>query len=179
MSIKTITLPNKLLSIGKTKLNKKCFNNIKNRQEFIKPDGGLWTSPYMPKEKFYSAWHEWCIKENYEIGLSDNAIIIELKDDTLFYCIDSQQDLIDFIEIVGRQESIIEKAIGICNQVVPDWENASKIFDVIYLTEKGQIETRIPYDNFKYNLYGWDCESCLIMNYDCINTWKYVELNIK
>ena len=40
--------------------------------------------------------------------------------------------------------------------------------DAIYLTEKGEQETRFE----SPGLYGWDCECVLVMNPDCITTKK-------
>ena len=166
--VKIFTLPEKLLVIGKSELSEDKFISIKNRQNFIKPEGGLWTSPYTPNNQFYSAWHEWCSNEDFSSGLSGDGVLIELNEDALYYVIDSQEDLIDFIKIVGRQGSEIEKLVGYEMWIIPDWENASKMFDVIYLTQNGAWETHMPMEKSRYNLYGWDCETCLIMNYSSI-----------
>lgn len=42
----------------------------------------------------------------------------------------------------------------------------SKDYDAIYLTDKGQWKTRNTYPN---TLYGWDCETLLVLNYDSID----------
>ena len=46
-----------------------------------------------------------------------------------------------------------------------DFEKMSKKFDAIYLTEQGEYKTRFI---DRYSLYGWDCESILIMNKNII-----------
>lgn len=43
----------------------------------------------------------------------------------------------------------------------PDFELLAKHFDVIHLTENGQYETRLNHPD----LYGWDCESSLWLNW--------------
>ena len=48
-----------------------------------------------------------------------------------------------------------------------DFKEASKTWDAIFLTEKGQRETRFTHPK---NLYGWDCESVLILNSNIIQT---------
>lgn len=73
--VKIFTLPEKLLVIGKKELSEDKFKPIKNRQSFIKPEGGLWTSPYTHNDQFYSAWHEWCSNEDFSSGLSENGVL--------------------------------------------------------------------------------------------------------
>ena len=46
--MKNIILPKSLLTINKKELSKENFHPIANRKDFIKPDGGIWTSPYTP-----------------------------------------------------------------------------------------------------------------------------------
>ncbi|HHX67021.1 MAG TPA: hypothetical protein GX708_03070 [Gallicola sp.] len=36
----------------------------------------------------------------------------------------------------------------------------------------------MPLQRQQYNLYGWDCESILIMNLTCIEKWEYKKLDI-
>lgn len=42
------------------------------------------------------------------------------------------------------------------------------VYDAIKLTDKGQVETRFS----RNNLYGWDCESMVILNPDIIVNQK-------
>lgn len=176
--LKMFTLPNQLLTIGINNISKDQFKSIQNIRDFVKPKGGLWTSPYTPNSEYYSAWHEWCIHEDFNSGLSKDSVIVELKKYAMYYVIDSQNDLKDFIEIVGECESEFTKSTGHKFAVYPNWENASAMFDAIYLTQKGAWDTHIPFENREYNLYGWDCETVLILNFDCIDKWEYKKLDI-
>ena len=50
-------------------------------------------------------------------------------------------------------------------KLYPDFEKMVKMgYDAIYLTDKGQMETRFTMPD----LYGWDCECVLVMNPDCV-----------
>jgi hypothetical protein len=60
--------------------------------------------------------------------------------------------------------------------ISPNYERAATLYDIIYLTEKGQRETRFPSANCNFNLYGWDVETVLINNLNCIKSWKYIKL---
>jgi hypothetical protein len=136
------------------------FYPIKNIPFFIKPSGGLWLSPFTPLRKFKSGWHEWCFDiwgESYESGS-----IITLPNNTRTYIIDSQRDLIDFIDDVGIP---IESQMFSHFWKIPDFEKAAEKYDMIYLTEKGQRDTRHPWANREYNLYGWDVHGGILLNY--------------
>lgn len=50
---------------------------------------------------------------------------------------------------------------GSFNRGYLDFELLAKNYDAIWLTENGQSETHLYYP---INLYGWDCETVLIMN---------------
>lgn len=173
-----VTIPNKLITMGIKELSKDKFQEVKNKKEFVKPYGGLWSCPYTPSNKYVSAWHEWCSDEMPN-WLSNDSVILTLKEDARYWCIDNQDDLESLIEIVGEQESIMSKQTDFKFATYIDFEKAKELFDVIYLTANGAIETHIPFDRSELNLYGWDCESCLILNYDCIENWEYKKLDIK
>ena len=113
-----------------------------------------------------------------EHWLSNDSVILELKDDARVYTINRQEDLIEFINIVGIAEDELTSKLGLRFLVYPDFEKVSKMFDAVYLTEEGQWKTRFSNNGCTYNLYGWDCESLLILNFDCIKNWEYKKLDI-
>jgi len=47
-----------------------------------------------------------------------------------------------------------------------DFESLANHYDAMWLTETGEISTRLLCQD--RNLYGWDCESVLIFNKECI-----------
>lgn len=118
-----------------------------------------------------------CVNEDFESGLSNDSVIIDFKDDVKFFVIDSQEDLIELINIIGEATSELIKIIPSIWKI-PNFEVAAEVFDVIYLTNEGQWKTRMPFQNHEYSLYGWDCESTLILNFDCIEKWEYKKLDI-
>jgi len=171
-----IDFPKTHIILGITELNKENFNEIKNRPCFNKPFGGLWASPYYPNNEYVSAWHEWCSYEQ-EDWITNDSVIIKIKESSKIYTINNQNDLIKLIDIVGIIEDDLTNKLL---YTIPNFEKASKIFDIIYLTQKGQCETHFPmrHNKLNYSLYGWDCESILVMNFDCIEEWEYKRLNI-
>lgn len=138
--LKTINLRH----YGSNKFDLSLFKPIKNRH-WIKPYGGLWTSPLNTKW----GWKEWCEAENFNIYKIDKFFNVTFTGNILV--IDSEKDLdklkwkkhcsyvwhIDFEEMVNN---------GV---------------DAIWLTQEGEADTRLLHPR---SLYGWDCESVLIMN---------------
>jgi len=154
-----------LIHYGNNKFSKTMFTPVKNRN-WNKPTGGLWTSP------LYSSWgwKDWCHAENFRECTEDNSFIITLKENARVLKIDTRQDLYNV------KETIIINAGPYARKML-DFELLAKNYDAIWLTENGQIETRFPayYDNIStrdenaaFDLYGWDCESVLILNKEVI-----------
>lgn len=165
------TINTKFISFGLDKLDKNKFDNISNSLvRMNKPDGGLWLSPKLEDGKYISSWERWC-KENRALYLlSNNYISIDLRADARIFVIDSYECFKEMIEIYGEKDIdyFMFKTF-----VSPDFENVSKRYDGIYLTEKGFNETHMPIQrDFRFNLYGWDCSSLLLFNIDCIESYE-------
>ena len=124
---------------------KELFVSIKNRKS-TKPEGGLWASPV----GCAYGWKEWCEAESWKNLTSRFETVYEGRT----FVIDSLRDLSEFI----WQEN--GYGFGF-----PDYEAMMSIgIDGIYLTERGQNETRFTHPG----LYGYDCECVLVMNQECV-----------
>lgn len=148
---------------------------IKNSDElyWCKPHGGLWCSPVGCS----FGWEDCSAGEQF---IQEEMTKIELKLEGEFIIIDTYEDLnkLPWNRIKNYMSLNIEFI---------DFEKIVKDgVDAIYLTEKGEGQTRLPYRldlpglvgrNFR-NLYGWDCESVLILNERCIKDWKKVDYDI-
>ena len=133
------------------------FCPVKGNRGCNKPEtGGFWASTLLPATKNYSAWANWCITEDFHLEKLNQAIIFELSPKAKVYTINTYKDLEELIE---RYPFTLPFGVGI------NFEAASCDYDVIHLTDKGQWETR---NTYPYDLYGWDVESYLIMNPDCV-----------
>jgi hypothetical protein len=155
-----IDRPKQWIILGKKQLRKSLFNQIENIPHFLKPKGGLWISPYTPQRRYKSDWERWCTEESF--GDYNCGVLLTLPNNMRVYIIDSQKDLMEFILEVGVNKDI-EEWFTIWK--IPDYEKAAEKYDLIYLTEKGERETRLPWKNRKYSLYGWDCGSGILLNY--------------
>ena len=118
---------------------------------FIKPLGGLWCSPL---DSEYG-WIDWCRAESFgDIDHKQRVILdIEL---TNFAVIDSVED--SETKLPWYQLHHLFQAI--------DFEKMVRQgIDGVHLTIKGQEDTRL---SAHWSLYGWDCETILILNERCI-----------
>lgn len=141
----------KLIVYGKSSFNQEDFTPIKN-DNWCKPRGGLWTSLINSK----LGWKQWCLSEDFEIDKLSTHFLISYTGNTLK--IDSLEDAKKMIWEQHKQSYFT---------IIPDFEQMQKEgIDAIWLTPQGESETRF---NSEYSLYGWDCESVLVMNPDYIS----------
>ena len=91
-----------------------------------------------------------CLKENWNIPEDGawNCWLLDVKPDTKTYTINSYTDLERFATKFPHEEKLVPI----------DFEAASKRYDAIHLTGRGQQETHLSHP---LSLYGWDCESTL------------------
>jgi len=122
----------------------------------IKPLGGIWCSPSNSK---YS-WKDWCKAESFGRGKYRVELDVDL---TNFVIIDSVEDCLSRLIWVEPKNRI--------NSCIDFEQMKSNGVTGIYLTDKGQAETRFmtPYSK---SLYGWDCESLVILDEKAILSWK-------
>jgi hypothetical protein len=155
-------------------LNKDFFLPVQNKILAVnKPIGGLWSSTYTPDGEYRSEWEEFnAIETEWDMKPSIN--IFNFKPNTRIFQVDSLEDLIELYNPKYESANMLPEEYRKFNlKYIPEnlnFERLSEFFDVLYLTQKGQYDTRLT---FKYNLYGWDMECCLIMNYDCIKTMNF------
>jgi hypothetical protein len=146
----------KQLFIGEKKPSKEHFVKPQN-WEIAKPIGGFWTSTYLGSE-LGSSWAQWCLEETFgygEKGAFPSWLVIP-SPDVSCYVIETYEDL-DIL--MNKYRRRIHPNIDIYTL---DWIKLSKEYDCIQLTEAGQWNTRLT---MPYNLYGWDCESTIWLNW--------------
>jgi hypothetical protein len=106
--------------------------------------------------------------------IGHDNILLEIKDDARICKIDSEKDVINLYSIYPNNYPSPHTGYMGC---FLDYEKMKKEFDIIWLTPLGQQETRyhiqIPGNNGNIDLYGWDCESSLILN-NVVNRFKKI-----
>jgi len=155
-----LTIP--CITYGSPRFNPSRFNEVTNSDWRNKPEcGGLWTSPVNSNY----GWRQWCEDEQFDperltyhftFTFQGTAIVIDVAEHLLS---------LDWFE----QERPSNYGSARRNYS-PDFEAmARKGIDAIFLTEKGQWETRTLSETYTVpnkiqDLYGWDVECLLILN---------------
>ena len=140
-----------LIHYGHKKFNPQRFNTIKNRY-WCKPEGGFWASPI---DSEYG-WKNWCKSEDFRLSKLKTNFRFSITG--RIYVIDSLKDLTRLPFTAPHSEYVFITGY-------PDFEKIALEYDAIHLTTNGEAETRYSTPN----LYGWDCESVLILNPNIIN----------
>lgn len=140
------------LFFGK-KPEKELLQPVINQELLNKPLGGLWTSTY--EKEYGSDWLQWTLGNDFYDDVP-KAWLLKPRSDLRVLLIDSYNDL------VSKMDKYISRDKRFTFTYSIDFEEISKEYDVIHLTSRGEIETRFTTD---YHLYGWDCESCLWLNW--------------
>lgn len=147
--------------------NPNKFETVKNR-EFpkVKPTGGLWTSTYTEKECIPSGWLEWCKIEQFISEKKINGILLKPKKECKITEIDTLNDLKMILKKYPTKPNIID-------EIHIDFEKLANDFDGLHLTDEGQWNTRLT----RPNLYGWDSESTIWFNPDCLEQIGKIDLS--
>lgn len=126
---------------------------IKNIRFFTKPEGGLWAS-----RKYYEfGWKDWCGNEEFHLDTFDKSFEFTLKDNANVLVLNNRDQLDDLPQI-GNPELAYNKE-NWTSTCYLDFEKLSQDYDAIELMNE-QV--------FHWALYGWDCNSILIMNPDIV-----------
>lgn len=132
---------------GHKKFLKKYFQPIRNAGFFPKPNGGFWAS----RNDAEYGWKEWNEVSKWAECSEDNCFKFYISDDANVVTIHSVDDLKDLPD----EDS-------------PDGiKSGLKIIDFEKLLSVGvdAVEVLISEDFRLYHeLYGWDCDSIVIMN---------------
>ena len=116
-------------------------NPIKNRNLFTKPYGGLWAS----REGDPEGWKSWCEAEEFRLDMFDQSFRFTLKPGTKVLELSHEDQL----------ASLPQTCLCFGGDYHLDFEELAKEYDAIEVTDIGCLY---------FPLYGWDCNSILIMN---------------
>jgi hypothetical protein len=143
----------KYIHYGHDKFDKNLFKEIKNREVFVKPSGGLWAS----NNNYEISWEKWCINEGFKTDSLKLFFEFKLSENSKILIIDSADKLYKLPKIKMNNSPIL----GSYN-VYLDFEKLKKDYDAI------EVLISKDFDRLYWDLYGWDCDCILIMNKDII-----------
>ncbi len=148
--------------------NPEKVDTIENfRFPHIKPSGGVWTSTYTKKESTPSDWLYFCKMEQLISEKKIHGLLLKPKKECNIVEIDTINDLNDIIKKYPD-----EPDEGYPLETRINFEGLARDFDGLHLTYKGQWETRFT----QPNLYGWDTESTIWFNPDCLEQIGKIDL---
>ncbi|MDE6314788.1 MAG: hypothetical protein K2M46_14440 [Lachnospiraceae bacterium] len=138
---------------GHKEFSKEFFQPIKNREMFSKPTGGFWAS----KVNALYGWKDWCKDNEFGECEEDNSFRFSLSINAKIFTINSMLDLKPLPK--AKQPFPTENTL---------WSGYLD-FERLYLDNIDAIEVNISSDRRLYMaMYGWDCDSILIMNPDIV-----------
>lgn len=138
----------KYIHYGHTKFDMDKFNKIENSKLISsKPDGGFWAS----RVNAVNGWKKYCLDNEYDIDL-DIYYVFSLSKDAKILTINNCEQLKQLPTINSKA------AIGIWKEEPKyDFEKISKDYDALEVFVSEDYKLR-------YKLFGWDCDSIVIMN---------------
>lgn len=137
----------KFIHMGSDHFDKYRFVPIKNDRDWVKPRGGLWSSP----ENSPYGWESWINDNNFTYNLN-SWFKFTLKAGAKVLEITNAKQLED----LPKGETTLHHS-----WVVLDFEAIAKEYDAMLVM--------ISSDNQLYwELYGWDCDTLLVFNPDIV-----------
>ena len=151
----------KYIHYGNNKYIKEMFRPIRNHGFLTKPTGGLWASPLFAE----LGWKDWCIRENFCVYSLEKYFTFTLSESANVYHIYKVADLYA-LPIQTNKSSRVMLEYLYCI----DFEKCIELgYDAIELHLSEEDVTGVDFMNRLYfQLYGWDCDSILIMNPEVI-----------
>ena len=137
---------------GSTRFDSARFIPIKNREVFAKPTGGLWGSPVDAE----FGWNDWCKAEDFGECNDDESFLFALTDTANVLYINSVSDLSELPKI--------DLGFSFSTWVLLDFEKLVNTgIDAIQMNMSNGRCRNIDQDLY-FQMYGWDCDSILVMN---------------
>lgn len=165
-------LKKNLLVLGIDTIDPSKFRKIENYRFRNKPKGGLWTSP----ENSEFGWKDFVISESYRTDkYLSKCTLITLKESAKIFILDSAEDFKKVPKYFCKPKEFEELFL---TEELINFEELSKHYDGLWLTMNGLKELS-GFDIFDFetnhlssigNLYGWDVETVLLFNLDCIES---------
>lgn len=168
-----LSLPEQWLHMGTKELTRDLFGEIKNARLRNKPRGGLWASPYEKEGEYLSDWHKASVAMRFPTP--PFAVRFSLKEEARVCVIDHQLHLMEITRHYPAHNPYEEDMFFFEPKYI-NYERLFQDFDVIYLTKRGQWDTHLPTTNSAYDLHGWDCASCIILNFDVIEHQETINI---
>lgn len=138
----------KYVHYGSTEFYPELVGPIRNQRMFTKPYGGFWGSPVDTD----NGWKDWCESERFRKCREEESFVFSLKPEARVLYLREPEDL-----------------KGLPTQVENEMTTWTSL-DFERLVEDGWDAVEVEIGPLWWQLYGWDCDSILIMNPEVV-TW--------
>jgi hypothetical protein len=140
------------------------FTTILNTLLGVKPEGGLWATP----ENADYGWKEWCESNEFNMDRLNKHFKFKLSQQANILQINCVEDLKSLPKAEPPQIGGAKLPSSIMSWVLLDFEKLLQNgVDAIQVNISN--DTALEFDDkLYYALYGWDCDSILVMNKDVI-----------
>lgn len=137
------------------------FEPIENRDFSNKPNGGLWASSC----KAENSWSTWCVENNFKRANLDECFYFNLTDTAQVLRVESLEDC----------KELTLRPVGYMHEEYLD--SNYEVIDYRACLERGIDAIEYKYDITSQSedfeeidtiMWGWDCDSILILNPDII-----------
>jgi len=138
----------KYIHYGSTAFDPEMWHDVKNGGSITKPTGGLWASPIDAE----FGWREWNAESHFMTCKNENSFVFTLN----------EKAKVKRLYMLADVDLLPQRNLGYAtNMVSIDFEKC---------VEEGidAIELCTLDNGLYWALYGWDCESILILNKDVI-----------
>lgn len=147
----------KYIHYGSNKYDRNQFVDIKNIEYKNKPFGGLWASRINARY----GWEKWCRDNDFNIERLDQYFIFNVKNGAKILEIHSIHDLKNIPRLNYNDLFKVN--------FYPDFEKIKEQgYDAIELFLSDDHGYTDITESLYFRLYGWDCDSILILNPDII-----------
>ena len=147
---------------GDTEYRPELFQPIQNREMVVKPHGGLWASIVGAE---YS-WKEWCEDNSFHTEELEKCFLFELEEAANILTIRSTQQL----DGLPKAEQLFDPRMAeLTGWVFLDFEKLARDgVDAITVDISGDGSRYRVSEGLYWKLYGWDCDSTIILNKEVI-----------
>jgi len=149
---------------GSDHFDKDKFIPVKNRSySWNKPERGcgLWASPVCCER----SWRDWCFDEEWDLFRGSESFQFDISESANVLNLYSLDDMIRTMD--ENRDWIFTDPVMRANGLDDDpFTNVYLDFERMMADGIDAIDVRIK--NLYYKLYGWDCDTILIMNPDIV-----------
>lgn len=155
--VKTITKSNIYVHYGSDDFVKSNFLPVKNYHSPVfkkpMPGTGFWASP----KNSENSWKKWCEQENFRLDTLKTSFEFFLKENSKILLLKTLKDYEKMLEIYATKIECIPSILGETRFI--DFEKMQKdgIDAILYFVK-----------DLYYEMYGWDCDSILVLNPEII-----------